>query len=817
MRLSLSLILALLVLFPVAASAHYTHGVGDAFAMVRVAGEEGPSLQDEGLFLVAELPDGYLAYIDDHELGHLRAVGIEVEVLVASHDRQNEYVIAYDHEHDHPLAHPPADGTLLFRGENYRVLSVPAESFEAVPTCVLEIQRVQRRPLSFPRRPWTEPAPTREADPAIVTALADITQQPLQDQVQHLQDYGTRHSEYSAGNTASIWIRDQFLSHGYTDVTFHDYNSWNDNVVCVKPGSVYPDEVVVMGAHYDTIAYPASNAPGADDNASGTVAVLEAARVLKDVDLERTVVFIAFSGEEEGLVGSDAWAADAAAANMDIIGMLNLDMICYKAASDTEDLDIIFNGSSQEFADMAFAAVATYVPDLAVVEGYLTGGSSDHAAFWSHGFRAIFMFEDSGNYSPYLHTADDVIGISANDFPFMLKNVRAATASVATLARPFHLAIDHTPLGHSQDVGPFDVSAVILAAEALDPASLELHYRVNGGNTVILPMTATGGADEYGAQIPSQIPGAAVEYFLTAADMSGYSASHPETAPADWHAFRVAVTPVLLDDGESDLGWTLGVPGDDATTGVWVRADPVGTSYQPEDDHSPDPGTLCFVTGNANPGDTAGANDVDGGRTTLLSPVFDLSEATWAGISYWRWYTDETNHDDDFFVEISNDAGGSWAELETVTDSAYPWVKAVFDDLGSRIALTDQMQLRFIAEDIGSGSLVEALIDDLEIVAVGSDLTAIDTPPAARAGLSAHPNPFNPRLTLTMRMPAGGNAQLKVFDARGAEVARLADGAFPAGEHELVWDATRHASGVYFASLQVDGRPVAREKLTLLK
>lgn len=812
--------IALLSLLPGLASAHYHHGVGQFFGLVRVEGESGPALQDEGLFLVAEVPDGYLAFIDEHELNHLRGVGHDVEVFVARDDLSRVYFIAYESENSHVLADPPARAETLYDGDGYRVMALPADLADELHACVLEIQPVGRKPLSFPRRPWTEKSLAerdRATDPGIVSALADIAQPPLETMVQHLEDYGTRHSEYGAGYDASVWIRDQFLAMGYTDVTFHDYNSWNDNVVCVKPGTTRPDEYVVMGAHYDTIAYPASNAPGADDNASGTVAVLEAARVLKDMDFERSIVFIAFSGEEEGLVGSGAWAEDAASAGLDIIGMLNLDMICYKAAGDAEDLDVIFNASSEPFANLAFETVAAYVPELAAVEGYLTGGSSDHAAFWSNGFRAIFFFEDSGNYSPYLHTSNDIIGVSANDFPFMLKNVRAATATVAELALPFHVSIQHEPLAHQEGTGPFAVTAVIQSAEPLDAASLQLQYRVNGGGLTALALVATGGADEYAAQIPAQAPGAFVEYYLSASDTEGFTATSPEDAPALLHGFRTGVTPVFADDGETDTGWTLGVAGDDATTGIWVRADPVGTSYQPEDDHSPDPGALCFVTGNANPGDSAGTNDVDGGRTTLISPLFDLSAASWAGISYWRWYTDETAHDDDFFVEISNNGGASWVELETVTDSAYPWVKADFDDIGAILALTDQMRLRFIAEDTGTGSLVEALIDDLAVVAVGGDLTAAGEAPAAAASLAVHPNPFNPKTSLRMSLPAAGHAQLRIFDARGAEVARLLDGPTAAGRLDLEWDARGRPSGIYLAKLSIDGRLAATRKLTLLK
>jgi hypothetical protein len=825
MRRVLPIAICLALLAPLTALAHYTHGVGDAFALIHAGTEDGPALQDSGLYLVAEVPEGFLAFVDAHELSALESQGIRIDVLVERDDKSLEYLIVHDHEHagepGHELAEPHPQAQPLYRGEHYQVMAIPADLLEAQPNCVPELQRVFRRPLSFVRTPWPDqPLATRAVtiDQAIVDALANITQTPLQDQVQTLQDFLTRHSEYNGGLEASYWIRDRFLSYGYTDVSLQDYNSWNDNVVCVKPGTVSPDEIIVIGAHYDTINYSNNgDAPGADDNASGSVAVLEAARVLRDVECERTIVFICFSGEEQGLVGSDAWASEAADAGLDVVGMINLDMICYVASGDAEDIDIIANGASQPMADLAYEVIDTYVPELAAVEGYLTSGTSDHASFWANGYRAIFMFEDSGSYSPYIHSANDIIGLSANDFPFMLKNVKAAVALTAVMARPFHVALAHEPLGHTEGTGPFLVTAEILAATALDEGSLELRYRVDGGAFVTAPLVATGQPDQYGAEIPAQSGGAHVEYYLTAADVEGFTATDPETAPVVLHSFRTGVDFVFADDGEEDLGWQLGAPGDDATTGQWILADPVGTAYQPEDDHTPDPGVRCFVTGNANPGDTAGANDVDGGRTTLVSPVFDLAGASWANLSYWRWYTVETTLDDEFTVEISNDGGASWQTLEVVDASAYPWVKAEFDDLGAIIPLTDQMRLRFIAEDTGGGSLVEALIDDLEVVAFAGDVTASEDLPAPTVALTAQPNPFNPRTTFNFTLPRAGRTELRLYDATGREVARPLTADLPAGPHTVDFDGAQLASGVYLVRLVHDGGGLSSAKVTLLK
>jgi hypothetical protein len=283
---------------------------------------------------------------------------------------------------------------------------------------------------------------------------------------------------------------------------------------------------------------------------------------------------------------------------------------------------------------------------------------------------------------------------------------------------------------------------------------------------------------------------------------------------------------VFADDFETDHGWTVGAPGDAATTGIWVRADPVGTTYQTEDDHTPDPGHICFVTGNGTVGGAPGEQDVDGGRTSLLSPVFDLSGATWARLTYWRWFVDATNVDDNFWVYLSNNGGTTWTVLERLQATARPWIKATFPDLGQVLPLTSQMRLKFAAEDIGSGSLVEAALDDLSLTAVyvspaaTPDVTPGAAPTVLRL-LPARPNPAAGSTRLTFSLPAAGNVSLDLFDAGGRWVRSLVRGERPAGTQVTTWDGRDGAgrlagAGVYLVRLEASGR-VERARVTLVR
>ena len=168
-------------------------------------------------------------------------------------------------------------------------------------------------------------------------------------------------------------------------------------------------------------------------------------------------------------------------------------------------------------------------------------------------------------------------------------------------------------------------------------------------------------------------------------------------------------------------GWSVGAP-NDATTGEWTRADPVGTNAQPENDNSPDPGTRCWFTGQGAIGGSDGANDVDGGSTTLISPAFDLSTAQEATLRYVRWYSNSSGaspNADVFQVDLSDDNGSSWVSAEVVgpagPGTSGGWQEMELD-IDQFVSLTSTVRVRFIASDLGNGSIVEAALDDVEVL-----------------------------------------------------------------------------------------------------
>jgi hypothetical protein len=286
-----------------------------------------------------------------------------------------------------------------------------------------------------------------------------------------------------------------------------------------------------------------------------------------------------------------------------------------------------------------------------------------------------------------------------------------------------------------------------------------------------------------------------------------------------------------FDDAEANLGWTLGAAGDNATTGIWERSDPVGTTYgtppqqcQPEDDHTPASGHICFVTGNGTPGGLAGDSDVDGGMTTLLSPVFNMDGAISARLTYWRWYTNNlgNNPSQDYWtVDVTSD-GANWVHLERTTDSANSWTEHTFD-VGSFVPFTGTVQFRFIAEDVAPGTLVEAAVDDI--------IVSIDrTPPAGQTeawnsvvtGLGVcRPNPVGSGAVLSYRLAMRSSLRLDLYDIAGRRVRTLYNGSMDAGDHALTFApidqyGKRIASGIYFVRMETPSLTQVRQ-ITVLR
>jgi leucyl aminopeptidase len=205
-----------------------------------------------------------------------------------------------------------------------------------------------------------------------------------------------------------------FISKTYNSIV---YEQWQYNVIATLAGSVHPDSICILGAHYDNILRSGAGDPflliyGANDNASGVAAALEIARVMKDSHYSprNTIRFIAFGSEEIGLLGSSAQAGKSRTEGEKIKMMLNNDMIAYEPGSNKSDwfVNIMDYDNSVKLRNRAQVLTDKYTV-LKYVNINTLNNKSDSYPYYANGFRALFFI--STGTDPNYHTLND---ISAN-------------------------------------------------------------------------------------------------------------------------------------------------------------------------------------------------------------------------------------------------------------------------------------------------------------------------------------------------------------------------------------------------------------------
>ena len=227
------------------------------------------------------------------------------------------------------------------------------------------------------------------------------------------------------------------------------YHNWTNcgisgrNVVGVLTGTLAPTEIVLITAHLDDM--PSSGrAPGADDNASGSVGVMLAAEIMGPYRFERTVRFVFFTGEEQGLCGSKAYASAVAAAGDNIVAVYNMDMIAYDSrGAPTLRLHTRPTSNPGYATDLAIAGVftnvaAAYAVNLTPIIDPDGISASDHYPFWLTGYPALLAIEDDEvDFNAYYHTVND--NLSHVNLAYFTDFVKASVGTAAHLAKPFSI------------------------------------------------------------------------------------------------------------------------------------------------------------------------------------------------------------------------------------------------------------------------------------------------------------------------------------------------------------------------------------------
>lgn len=376
--------------------------------------------------------------------------------------------------------------------------------------------------LPIPPPPSGERAQAAPGGAAVIDRLAAaVSQERLRADIQALQDFRTRYASTPECEAAGSFLRGRLqemdLAAQLQSFTFYGFQS--RNVWAVIPGLTEPGQKVVVVAHYDSTSdQPQVLAPGADDNGSGTAAVLELARLLSAEKFDFSIVLLCVSAEEWGLFGSRAYAVQARERGDEIVGVIDLDMISFPDPSGFA-VDLYGNNASEWLVDR-FIAVARSRARLRldkVIDPSMV--YSDHSPFWDQGYPALCANEDS--HSPYYHTTGDTL--ATLDMEFAVEATRAAVAAVADLAQP--IAWPATPTGleaRSQAVSSLFMrrKSVYLNWQAAAGAAGYHVYRAGASRGAYARLTAQPVAGTAYADLLLP-PDAHYYYVVTAVDAEG--------------------------------------------------------------------------------------------------------------------------------------------------------------------------------------------------------------------------------------------------------------------------------------------------------
>lgn len=255
---------------------------------------------------------------------------------------------------------------------------------------------------------------------------------------------------------------------------------------------------------------------------------------------------------------------------------------------------------------------------------------------------------------------------------------------------------------------PMDIIVQIEeVARSYSPGTGMVHYRLDGGAFQSMPLELVGG-EQYQVSLPNANCGQKYEYYFEALASNGETVYYPTDAPGEFLTTLVGEFDYrFADNFDTDNGWTVSGT---ATDGHWERGFPVGDGDggAPLTDY--DGSGQCFLTGNS-----AGDSDVDGGKTILLSPIFDLTGGN-ATISYRRWYSNNKGaapYSDALYVYFTN--GSSWQMKDVAGVGSQcngGWIEYSFNP-AMYLSLTDEMQIKIEVSDNGDPSSIEAAVDDV--------------------------------------------------------------------------------------------------------
>ncbi len=636
----------------------------DLYHVTVTNAEIADRLNDAAIEPVTAVRDGYLVLADPAVWDRLKSDGIRMDLVaagVAKDDLALDVRLDDQNKSRYDLVYEE-DGLRLYRVDARTAAKAYADQ------SLMPVRNESLRIIYQPQREFDKSALTHIDD--LQSLIDQVVQDSLQSYTEALQAFGNRYSGTTSSDLSRDWLADKLTAFGYDSILIDSFvatvggtPTQCQNVLAVKVGISLPEHYVIVGGHRDAV----SASPGADDNGSGAAAVLECARILKDIPTDLTFIFALFGAEEQGLYGSSHYASEAAARGDSIVYMLNMDMIAhYENSSDAK----LYHGTILTYTELLRDLADSLVGINAVLSG--SSGGSDHYPFIQNGYEASFLHEYI--FSSVYHSYRD--STTYMSFPYMTKMVKAALATAYTVSETYipgpELRFDY-PDGVPSTLTPgtpqtFRVAVTGINGGVTVAGSGRMYYSVNNGGFVEETMTETS-PDMYQAELPGLACGETIRFYFGAEEVdSGYFYNPGPANPFSATPITGEST-IFYDDFEQDLGWTI-------SGGQWERGSPTGDggAYGGPDPVGGYNSPNCY--GYNLSGDYA--NNIP--EYHLTSPAIDCGGLSGVKLRFMRWLGVEQPRYDHAYVRVSNDAVNwttVWQNGAEVADQE--WIQQEFD------------------------------------------------------------------------------------------------------------------------------------------
>ena len=389
---------------------------------------------------------------------------------------------------------------------------------------------------------------------------------------------------------------------------------------------------------------------------------------------------------------------------------------------------------------------------------------------------------------------------------------------------------NHTPLTAAPAEEGIEVSAVILLdfpfINYLDEG--KLFYSVNNENDWQEVSMENSVGNTYVGVIPAQPEGTIIEYYLGLVDTFGSFSNVKPTAantpdPNLPYYILVGLEEISIHDSDFNQPWgewETGVSGDNNTTGDWEVNIPIG-SFSSDgvlvapNTQTTDGGEFCFLTGqSSSSGAGIGENDIDGGHTTLRSPVIDLTGMDNPVFTYMRYYVNAppsgANPGQDWWqVQVSDDGGSSWIYLENSRTQDMSWRRNAFR-VQDYVDVTDEFMIQMIASDstfvgqnLDGGSLVEAAVDDIILwdLATPDNINEL----VVNDSFNVYPNPAKDNINIEFELAKATRATMEITDMTGRSVIEQELGELFVGKHRKTIPTKSLPAGMYVMTVRLGG------------